>query len=401
MIEDYNQRLTAVFRGAGAELVAPSIIQPAGLFLDVVGESLRGRTYVFTDPEGHELCLRPDLTVPVCRIYLDRDPTGRSAQRFCYSGPIFRYQSQDAPKANARETRQAGYEVFGVADRAEADAEVVATTVAALRHTGLTDFTMHMGDHGLLHAILDAQAMPARWRRRLAQQFWRPDAFHNELKRLVSWPAASAEGIDPALLARLDPAKPEDAQIHVADFLALKDIDLFGTRELSEITAGLLDAAADTKSGPLPKAHADFIESYVAISGTPADAIDILEKLAAQHRCDISGAIAQYRTRLGLLGSAGVDLNTARFSGGFGRRFEYYTGFVFDLVSPILGDKSPIVGGDATTVCWQPWAGPLMCPLSGRQSTRSACAQPSWEPRHDQPSHPGRALQGPPHGHVS
>lgn len=365
VIEDYNQRLTAVFRGAGAELVAPSIIQPAGLFLDVVGESLRGRTYVFTDPEGHELCLRPDLTVPVCRIYLDRDPTGRSAQRFCYSGPIFRYQPQDAPKANARETRQAGYEVFGVANRAEADVDVVATTVAALRHTGLSDFTLQMGDLGLLHAILDAQAMPARWRQRLAHQFWRPDAFHNELKRLVSWPAASAEGIDPALLAQLDPTKPDEAETHVADFLAHKSIDLFGTRELSEITAGLLDAAADTKSGPLPKAHADLIESYVAIAGTPAQAIDTLEKLAAQHRCDISGAIAQYRARLALLGSAGVDLSAARFSGGFGRRFEYYTGFVFDLVSPVLGDKSPVAGGGRYDSLLAAIGGPADVPAVG------------------------------------
>ena len=345
VIEDYNQRLTAVFRGAGAELVAPSIIQPAGLFLDVVGESLRGRTYVFTDPEGHELCLRPDLTVPVCRIYLDRDPTGRTAQRFCYSGPIFRYQPQDAPKANARETRQAGYEVFGVANRAEADADVLATTIAALRETGLTDVTVRMGDLGLLNAILDAQAMPARWRRRLAHQFWRPDAFHSELKRLVSWPAASAEGIDPALLARLDPGKPGEAEGHVADFLAQQNLDLFGTRQLAEITAGLLDAAADTRAGPLPKAHAELIEDYVGIKGTPAVAIKTLETLAARHRCDISAAIAQYRARLALLTAAGVDLSAARFSGEFGRRFEYYTGFVFDLVAPALGDMSPVAGG--------------------------------------------------------
>ncbi len=345
IIDGYNQRLTAVFRAAGAELVAPSIIQPAGLFLDVIGESLRGRTYVFTDPEGHELCLRPDLTVPTCRIYLDRDAAGTSAQRFCYSGPIFRYQPQHAPKANAREMRQAGYESFGAPDRAAADADVLITTIAALRDAGLRDFDLRMGDLGLLHAILDALAMPGRWRQRLAHQFWRRDAFHSELKRLVSWPAASAEGIDATLLAKLDPAKPDEAEAHVAEYLTQHSIDIFGTRELSEIAAGLLDAAADTRSGPLPKAHADFIEGYVATTGTPAQAINAVEALAARHRCDISGAIAAYRARLRLLTAAGVDLNRARFSGEFGRQFEYYTGFVFELVSPMLGSNSPIAGG--------------------------------------------------------
>ena len=344
-IEALGKSLTTVFMAAGAELVAPAIIQPAGLFLDVVGESLRGRTYVFTDPDGQELCLRPDLTVPACRIYLERDPSASSQQKFCYSGPIFRYQPQDAPKTNAREMRQAGYEVFGVADRAAADADVLSVTVNAVTTAGLAHFQLRMGDLGLLHAILDAQAMPARWRQRLAHQFWRADAFHDELKRLVSWPAASAKGIDPDLLAKLDPDKPGEAEGHVADFLAANDIDVFGTRQLGEITAGLLDAAADTRSGPLNRAHADLIESYVAITGTPLQAIDQIERLAAAAKCDIAPAIATFRRRLALAAAAGIDLDRARFSGDFGRQFEYYTGFVFDLVSPALGNKSPVAGG--------------------------------------------------------
>ena len=54
-LEMQAQRLVAAFTGVGAEYIAPAIIQPAGLFLDVVGESLRARTYVFNDPDGREL----------------------------------------------------------------------------------------------------------------------------------------------------------------------------------------------------------------------------------------------------------------------------------------------------------------------------------------------------------
>ena len=345
VIETHGKTLSAVFSAAGAELVAPSIIQPAGLFLDVVGESLRGRTYVFTDPDGLELCLRPDLTVPTCRIYLERDPEARSEQRFCYSGPVFRYQPQDAPRTNARETRQAGFEVFGVADLAAADAEVLAVTIKAVRAAGLDDFQLRIGDIGLLHAILDAQNMPARWHRRLTHQFWRAEAFHDELQRLVSWPAASARGIDPVLLARLDPERPEAAEAHVAEFLAANDIDLFGTRRLDEITAGLLEAAADTRSGPLPVAHAQLIEGYLAINEMPRRAIDILEKLAATAGCDIAPAIDRYRRRLDLIAGHGIDIDSAVFSAEFGRQFEYYTGFVFEMTSTKLPEKSPVAGG--------------------------------------------------------
>ncbi len=47
--------IMSVLIGAGCEAVAPAILQPADVFLDVVGEDLRARTYVFNDTEGHEL----------------------------------------------------------------------------------------------------------------------------------------------------------------------------------------------------------------------------------------------------------------------------------------------------------------------------------------------------------
>ena len=35
----------------------------------------------------------------------------------------------------------------------------------------------------------------------------------------------------------------------------------------------------------------------------------------------------------------------AAFSAEFGRNLEYYTGFVFEIVVPELGPKSPVAGG--------------------------------------------------------
>ena len=180
------QRLMTVFARAGYEPVAPAVIQPAGLFLDVVGESLRARTYVFTDPDGEELCLRPDLTVPTCRLHLARFPKGDVPARYCYSGSAFRYQPAGADSAHPREFRQAGIESFAAADREQDDAVVVATIADALRDAGLARLQLRIGDLGLLNALLDALPMPARWRRRLKHQFWRPEAFRAELARLTS-----------------------------------------------------------------------------------------------------------------------------------------------------------------------------------------------------------------------
>src|SRR4029078_13372286 len=90
------------FRRAGFEQVAPSILQPADIFLDQLGEGIRSRTYVFTDLAGDELCLRPDLTVPVSRLYLERHPHDKRYARQCYNGPAFRFQPQAGNQAHPR-----------------------------------------------------------------------------------------------------------------------------------------------------------------------------------------------------------------------------------------------------------------------------------------------------------
>ena len=127
------------FRRAGYEQVAPSILQPADIFLDEIGEQIRSRTYVFTDLAGEELCLRPDLTVPVSRLYLERHPEANVEARYCYNGPAFRFQPAEASGAHPREFRQAGIECFGAKDREAADLEVVLLAVEAVRGAGLKD----------------------------------------------------------------------------------------------------------------------------------------------------------------------------------------------------------------------------------------------------------------------
>jgi ATP phosphoribosyltransferase regulatory subunit len=344
-LEMQAQRLTGVFTAAGYELVAPAIIQPAGLFLDVVGENLRGRTYVFTDPDGAELCLRPDLTVPACRLYLEREPQARNPQRFCYNGPAFRFQPQDAPSANPREFRQAGIESFAANDSVAADAEVLALMVRAVTAAGLSTYELKLGDLGLFRALLDALALPRRWHDRLSHQFWRPDAFRTELKRLVSHPESAAEGIPKPLLAALNPDDPAGAEIIVAKHLEATGLEIMGTRTLPEITRGLLAAVADTRTGPLDPAKAAMIESYVRIAGQPNAAADALETMTRSGTVDITPALAAFRTRLAALEDAGIAVDRAQFSAEFGRKFEYYTGFVFEIIAPALGDKSPVAGG--------------------------------------------------------
>src|SRR4030081_2907421 len=125
------QALVTSFERAGYGRVEPAILQPAEPFLDLSGEDIRKRMYLTADPQGHELCLRPDLTIPVSRDYLPSPRAGKPAG-FCYLGLVFRHRENEPS-----EFLQAGIESFGRTDIAAADGEKLLCARIATTHCGV------------------------------------------------------------------------------------------------------------------------------------------------------------------------------------------------------------------------------------------------------------------------
>ena len=344
-LEAQAQRLLAVFTSEGYEAVAPAVIQPADVFLDVVGESLRARTYVFTDPDGQELCLRPDLTVPTCRLYLERHPEASVVARYCYNGPAFRFQPSGVSAVHPREFRQAGIESFAETDREQAETEVVSIILQALRAAGLERFSLRMGDLGLFRALLEALPIPQRWRQRLRHHFWRPEAFRAELRRLTSNPAEALADLPAELISALDPDDAQGAEALVDRYLQQHGLELIGARTVREIASSLLATVADGRAEPMPQASADVIETYLRVDAPAPAAAAQVEDLMRTRGVDLGAALETYHRRLQLVAAAGIDPARVRFQAEFGRNLEYYTGFVFEVMVPGLGPESPIAGG--------------------------------------------------------
>jgi ATP phosphoribosyltransferase regulatory subunit len=342
-LEAQAAALLDAFRSAGYEQVAPSVIQPADIFLDRIGESIRSRTYVFTDLAGDELCLRPDLTVPVSRLYLERHPDAGQTARYCYNGPAFRFQPQGDNQAHPREFRQAGIECFGESDTESADVEIVLLAAEAVRRAGLKDFRLRFGDIALFYALLDALSLPERWRLKLRHYFWRPAAFHALLARLARGERPNGDGPVLALADTLAGETPERAEELVASYLEGGGLPLAGNRTLGEITARLIDHAADLRADPLPREIATVIDYYLAISGPPLEAAERVAMLAKGAGIDLGSSLHAYVRRFERLQASGVDLGRAIFATEFGRSLEYYSGLVFQI--EVAGVDEAIAGG--------------------------------------------------------
>ena len=344
-LESQARSLMATFRKNGFLAIDPPIIQPADAFLNSVGEDLRIRTYVFSDPEGQELCLRPDITVPTSLHYLAEHQTDYATARYCYYGPAFRYQSADAGPEKPSEIWQAGIESFGIDDREKAETEIVKVTIEALQAAGLNEFRLRMGDIELFYALLDALEMPKRWRVRLKNSFWRPRSFQTLLAELAD--PSGKEPREPCgkQVPCLDLNAPKQAKETVGAFLDKKKIPMIGVRTLDEITQRLLEQAADQRESGLSSEVVAIINAYLQISGPPRAALARINDLKDSAGLKLGPALKACSRRINLFAKAGIDLRCSEFAGNFGRQLEYYSGFMFQIEPAATGHTPPPIAG--------------------------------------------------------
>ncbi len=335
------EALVASYERAGYARVAPAILQPAEPFLDLSGEDIRKRMFLTAAPGGdEEFCLRPDLTIPVSRDYLASPQAGRPAG-FSYLGPVFRHRS-DAPA----EFLQAGIESFGRPDKAAADAEMLALGLEATAHYGLGQADIAIGDVALFAGLIAALDLPAAWKRRLVKDFNRKANLAQDLDRLTLG-GANGRPEYQGVLAALAGSDPKGAHALVTDLLSIAGINAVGGRSVAEIADRFLEQSALGASTRLPKDVRGLIERFLTIKGDPDEAAAELRALAAEAGMaeTLGPDLDVFESRAGFLAAQGVDLKRVSFSTGFGRGFDYYTGFVFELTDPARTGDPLVAGG--------------------------------------------------------
>jgi ATP phosphoribosyltransferase regulatory subunit len=329
--------LLTSFAQAGYERAAPAILQPAEPFLDLSGEDIRKSLYLTTDSSGEELCLRPDLTIPVARDYLASPRAGKPAG-FSYLGPVFRYRGS-APS----EFQQAGIESFGRQDRAAADAEMLALALETIHTFGVKDVEIRTGDVALFNALIDALDLYPVWRRRLIKDFNRKISLDKDLERLTLATSIGRNEYE-GVLAALAGSDRKAALALVTDLMSIAGTTNVGGRSVAEIADRFLEQST-LKGGALPHNALNLIKRFLAISGDPDDAVAQLRALSREAKLNIAAAIDQLEARIGFMAARGIDVKTLRFSTAFGRGLDYYAGFEFELHARGNGAEPLVAGG--------------------------------------------------------
>lgn len=337
-IEEITANAYAVFQQAGGYSIDPGSILPADVPLELSGEAVRSRLCIFTDQRGNELAMRPDLTLPVAMLEAQGRQMGRGGEMvYHYAARAFRLPT--TPQ-DPMEFPQVGFEHFGADSTPEIDADVFARVLDAAEAAGAPVTRVSLGDLSVFPAFIDALGLGDAQGGLLKRAFRQAGGASQLLSQAPPHPEAE-------LASQVEGAPPEAREEIVLDALDKRDIELVGARTISEIAAGLAGQAQIAKLGGVPAEARELLKAVLQVDGEPSEAIADLAELATDAGLDGLGELFdRLRTRTRLMTNRGGELiNSATFQTPFGRRFNYYDGFVFELFGAGADDRRPLASG--------------------------------------------------------
>lgn len=134
----------------GYEEIKTPTFESTELFTIKSGEGIIEEIYAFKDKGGRDISLRPELTAPVMRMYVNEMQMTSKPLKLYYFDNCFRYERPQ--KGRFREFWQFGVEIIG-GKFPDADCEVIALASSILDELNIKA-RLHIGHLGLIRSIL-------------------------------------------------------------------------------------------------------------------------------------------------------------------------------------------------------------------------------------------------------
>lgn len=153
----YEEKLRSVALGFGFRETQTPIFENSELFVLRSGPNILNELYSFKDKGDRELALRPELTAPAIRMFVNSMSNEPKPIKIFYFGQCFRYERPQSGRY--REFFQFGAELIGSATT-ETDAEAIALAVAMIKDLGLKEYRISIGHIGVLRQKLADAGVP-------------------------------------------------------------------------------------------------------------------------------------------------------------------------------------------------------------------------------------------------
>ncbi|MBO4569192.1 MAG: histidine--tRNA ligase [Candidatus Methanomethylophilaceae archaeon] len=154
----YENKLRQVALTFGFREVETPIFEDAELFILRSGPNVLKELYAFKDKGDRDIALRPEMTAPAIRMFVNNMSNDPKPIKIFYFGQCFRYERPQSGRY--REFFQFGAELIGSATP-ETDAEVIAMAASMIKAFGLKEYRVRIGHIGVLRQRIADAGVPA------------------------------------------------------------------------------------------------------------------------------------------------------------------------------------------------------------------------------------------------
>ena len=299
----------------------PSVIE-ANHIVQRSGENFRKFMFSFTDQNGSELCLRPDLTIASCLRYLENNLKGK--EKIFYNGQAYR-KSQNKKNSIIRD--QIGFEIIGSKDEKNDDKEIITTSLKSLQNFKYSSGTLTLGNVEIFNLLISKLDIPKRWKLRLLRHFWREEYFNDLLKRLET-----NSDVDPTIV-----------EIDKKRYFKMLNEDLskvIAGRSISEILKRFDNKIRDPRGAKKGENISKIIKEFLKIKCPINKAANELNKFFKKNKINLIVDQKYFPVSDNKISKLNVV-----FSASFGRQLEYYTGMVFKIDITSKSKNRNIING--------------------------------------------------------
>ena len=272
------------------------------------GENFRKFIFSFTDQNGSELCLRPDLTIASCLRYLENNLKGK--EKIFYSGQAYR-KSQNKKDSIIRS--QIGFEIIGSKNEKNDDKLIISTSLVSLNNLNYSSGILTIGNVEIFNLLISKLDIPKRWKLRLSRHFWREKYYIDLLKRLET-----NSDVDPTIV--------EVDKKRYLKMLKENQTTIIAGRSIGEILKRFSDKVKDPRRISRGKNASKIIKEFLKIKCPISEAAERLNSFFKKNKINL----VVDQKYFPISNNKILKLKVI-FSTSFGRQLEYYTGMVFKI----------------------------------------------------------------------
>jgi ATP phosphoribosyltransferase regulatory subunit len=320
-------RLGTFLEHAGYAHVESPILEQSDLFQASFGQELWQNLYAF-HLHHRDLCLRPEYTASICRLYLDHYQQQSLPLRFQYAGPVFRYENPG--RSRYRQHMQLGIELFG-GHSVAADAEILQLACDALHNLHISDYRLELGHIGVASGFINRLHLDdhaARLLLGLMEQISRSEAGERAAQERLEALYPSASEFSTAG-GEVGVATGMEAH-YITSLLRGISISFDDADSRREIVERFLWKMDRNEQKRLILDGLEFLQALHAVSGTPPTVFSELRALLDRYGLD-PAPLSELQQLVAILEQCGVPTEQIMLNLALGRGVSYYTGLVFEI----------------------------------------------------------------------